>query len=105
MFMKMTAKSKLNFQFGPLFKNGAIGQNTLKGFLSGALGVHGPGWPFGCGVPMAWLFLWSLLFVERFVYWKSYDPLESVRVLHVDWIAMVVFFRRPRGRRGVFASG
>ena len=35
---------------------------------------------------------------------KSNDPLESVKVLHVNYIATVVFFKRLRNRQNVFTS-
>jgi len=63
---------------------GAVGRGILCGFSSGAFDFCGPDWPFGYGVPVAWLFLWNLLFVEGFVCWRSCDPLESVEVLRVD---------------------
>ena len=35
---------------------------------------------------------------------KSYDPLESVKILHVNYIAIVLFFKRLRNNQNVFTS-
>ena len=78
MFIKMTAKSKCS-----LVQKQRNWSKYLYCFSSSALNFHGPNQPSRYGIPIELLFQ-NLLFVERFAYQKSYDPLKSVEIFLVN---------------------
>ena len=74
--------SEIYFQSSSEFSS--IGQNILYSFSSSALNFHGPSQPFRYDMHIAQLLLQNLLFDERFVFQKGYDPLKSVKILLVN---------------------
>ena len=44
------------------------------------------------------------IFPELVVYPANYDPLKSVKIWHVNWIAIVIFFKRLKIGQNLFAS-
>ena len=85
-------------------KTAAICQNALHSFSSSALNFHGPNYIFTYDKHIAYLSLLNSLFPELVVYPANYDPLKSVKIWHVNWIAIVIFFKRLKIGQNLFAS-